>query len=61
MDAQTEVLWQQAAALRIDATGPNAIPATATPAHAAANAASGAAGPLHEDVRRAVSAAIGGS
>ncbi len=37
-----------------------AIPATATPAHAAANAACGAAGPLDEAVRRLVGEAVGG-
>ena len=37
-----------------------AIPATATPGHAAANAAAGAAGPLDEEVRRLVAEAVGG-
>ena len=38
-----------------------AIPATATPGHAAANAAAGAAGPLDEGVRRLVAESVGGS
>ena len=36
-----------------------AIPATATPGHAVANAAAGAAGPLDEGVRRLVAESVG--